>query len=71
MARFVARYVNVFRIGGAVLAFVILILMDHPDATTVLWLLLALLVYLAVIVIVARMGRGDTATEVEEPQPAA
>ena len=45
--------------------------MDHPDATTVLWLLLALLVYLAVVVIVARMGRGDTATELEEPQPAA
>ena len=71
VARFVARYVNVFRVGGAVLAFVILIWMDHPDATTVLWLLLALLVYLAVIVIVARMGRGDTATELEEPQPAA
>ncbi len=71
VARFVARYVNVFRVGGAVLAFVILIWMDHPDATAVLWLLLALLVYLAVIVIVARMGRGDTATELEEPQPAA
>ena len=62
VARFVARYVNVFRVGGAVLAFVILIWMDHPDATAVLWLLLALLVYLAVIVIVARMGRSDTAT---------
>ena len=72
VARFVARYVNVFRIGGAVLAFVILIWMDHPDATTVLWLLLALLVYLAVVVIVARMGRNAAADRrSKNPTPAA
>ncbi|MET1003345.1 MAG: hypothetical protein ABWZ15_16170 [Acidimicrobiia bacterium] len=71
VARFVARYVNVFRVGGAVLAFVILIWMDHPDATTVLWLLLALLVYLAVIVVIARMGRNQQEPALEEPQPAA
>jgi hypothetical protein len=71
VARFVARYVNVFRVGGAVFAFVILIWMDHPDATTVLWLLLALLVYLAVVVVVARIGRNQPEPALEEPQPAA
>jgi hypothetical protein len=57
VARFVSRYANAFRIAGVILSFVVLILLDHPGVSAVLWLLIVLLVYLAVIQILARVAR--------------
>ena len=64
---FVARYANGLRIAGVVLSFLILIALDHPDATTVLWLLLALLVFIAIVTIFERIGRDRTATPTGAP----
>jgi hypothetical protein len=60
VAQFVSRYGNAFRIAGVILSFVILVLLDHPGVGAVLWLLIALLVYLAVIQILARVARDRT-----------
>ena len=39
------------------LSFLILVIMNHPGVAAVLWLLIALLVYLAVVTILERVGR--------------
>jgi hypothetical protein len=61
---FVARYATALRILGIIVAFVVLIALDHPDALSVLWLLLALLVYLGVLTVLDRIYRDRTAVEV-------
>jgi hypothetical protein len=58
VGRFVAHRALVLRIAVIILAFLVLTLMDHPDAVTVLILLAVLLVVLAVIAVVERTGRA-------------
>jgi hypothetical protein len=58
---FVARYAVALRLLGLVLAFVILIALDHPSALSVLVLLILLLVYLAVVTILERVGTDRSA----------
>ena len=60
VAEFVARYTNPLRIAGAIVSFLILVIMNHPGVAAVLWLLIALLVYLAVVTILERVGRDRT-----------
>ena len=62
VATFVARHTNGFRVVGIIFAFVILIVLNHPTALTVFVLLGILLVYFAVVGILARMGRDRMAT---------
>ena len=50
------------RIVGVILSFLILVIMNHPGVAAVLWLLIALLVYLAVVTILERVGRDRTVT---------
>jgi len=61
VATFVARHTNGFRVIGIIFAFVILIALDHPTALTVFVLLGILLVYFALVAILARMGRDQMA----------
>jgi hypothetical protein len=61
VGRFAARYVGALSVGGIIVSFLILIAMGQPDGSTVLWLLLVLLVYLAVVTILARIGRDRLA----------
>ena len=60
VAKFVARYANPLRIAGVIVSFLILVIMNHPGVAAVLWLLIALLVYLAVVTILERVGRDRT-----------
>ncbi len=62
VAKFVARYANALRIAGVILSFLILVIMNHPGVAAVLWLLIALLVYLAVVTILERIGRDRAVT---------
>ena len=62
VATFVARHTNGFRVVGIIFGFVILIVLNHPTALTVFVLLGILLVYFAVVGILARMGRDRMAT---------
>jgi hypothetical protein len=57
VAVFVAKYANALRIAGFVLAFVILVALDNPKIGALLVLVLLLLVYLAVVQILERVGR--------------
>ncbi len=60
VAKFVGRYANPLRIAGVIASFLILVIMNHPGVAAVLWLLIALLVYLAVVTILERVGRDRT-----------
>jgi hypothetical protein len=55
VAGFVVRYALALRVLGVVLAFVALLVLNHPHASSVLWLLLVLLIYLAVVSILERV----------------
>ena len=57
VAKFVARYANPLRIAGVIASFLILVIVNHPGVAAVLWLLIGLLVYLAVVTILERVGR--------------
>jgi hypothetical protein len=57
VAAFVAKYANALRIAGFVLAFIILVILDNPKVAALLWLVVFLLVYLAIVEILARVGR--------------
>jgi hypothetical protein len=57
VAKFVARYANPLRIAGVIASFLILVILNHPGVAAVLWLLIGLLVYLAVVTILERVGR--------------
>jgi len=61
IAAFVAKYANALRIAGFVLAFVILVVLDNPKIAALFWLVLFLLVYLAVVSILDRIGRDRAA----------
>jgi hypothetical protein len=58
---YLVRWAVALRIAGVILAFLVLALMDHPDAVTVLILLALLLLYLAVLAILGRAARDRAA----------
>jgi hypothetical protein len=57
VAAFVAVHAVALRLLGLVLAFLVLVAFDHPDALTVLLLLVFLLVFLAIVTVLERVGR--------------
>jgi hypothetical protein len=68
VAAFVSRYANALRIAGFVLAFVILVALDNPRIAALLWLVLFLLVYLALVQVLDRVGRDRGRDRASAPQ---
>jgi hypothetical protein len=62
ISAFVAKYATALRIAGFVLAFVVLVALDNPKIGALLVLVLLLLLYLAAVQVLERVGR-DRARE--------
>jgi hypothetical protein len=66
---FVRAHLAAARIAGVLLGLVVLMLWDHPRATTLLWITLVVLVYLALVELVARAAAtGAGPTPAPEPR---